>query len=57
MRLDTPEDVEHLRRSIAMLAPGAPALDSHEASLVLGQLRDALTRVRHLDAELARLQR
>lgn len=42
MRLDTPEDVEQLRRSIAMLSPGAPALDREAAMRVLARLLEAM---------------
>jgi hypothetical protein len=47
--LPIPELVENRRRSIAMLAPGAPALDRDEALEVLEQLRDALREIRRLD--------
>jgi hypothetical protein len=43
-----PELVENRRRSIAMLAPGAPALNRDEALEVLRQLGDALREVRDL---------
>jgi len=44
--LPIPELVENQRRSIAMLAPGAPALDREEARDVLRQLVEALRRLR-----------
>lgn len=46
--LPTPELVEYRRRSIAMLAPGAPALNRDEALEVLRQLGDALREIRRL---------
>jgi hypothetical protein len=46
--LPTPELVENLRRSIAMLPSGVPALDRDEALEVLGQLEAALLEVRNL---------
>jgi len=46
--LPIPELVETRRRSIAMLAPGVPALDRDEALELLGQLLEALTQLRDL---------
>jgi hypothetical protein len=46
--LPTPELVENRRRSIAMLAPGAPALNREQALKLLGQLNAALLEVRRL---------
>ena len=43
--LPIPELVENQRRSIAMLPPGAPALDRDEALEVLRQLVEALREV------------
>jgi hypothetical protein len=40
--LSTPEAVEQLRRSVAMLPPQAPALDREEAMDVLTTLGEAL---------------
>jgi hypothetical protein len=44
--LPIPEFVENRRRSLAMLAPGAPALNREQALEVLRQLRDALRELR-----------
>jgi hypothetical protein len=44
--LPSPELVENRRRSIAMLAPGAPALDRDEALEILSQLVQALRELR-----------
>jgi hypothetical protein len=46
--LPIPELVENRRRSIAMLPPGAPALNRDEALEVLRQLVEALREVRDL---------
>jgi hypothetical protein len=46
--LPSPELVENQRRSIAMLPPGAPALNRDEALEVLRQLGDALRELREL---------
>jgi hypothetical protein len=43
------ELVENRRRSIAMLSPGAPALNREEALEVLDQLVEALRRLRRRD--------
>jgi hypothetical protein len=46
--LPIPEFVENQRRSIAMLAPGVPALNREEALELLEQLAEALRRLRWL---------
>jgi hypothetical protein len=46
--LPSPELVENHRRSVAMLPPGAPALNRDEALEVLRQLSDALDELRRL---------
>jgi hypothetical protein len=46
--LPIPELVENRRRSIAMLPPGAPALNRDEALELLGQLAEALRQLRNL---------
>ena len=48
--LPIPELVENQRRSIAMLEPGAPALNRDEALELLEQLKVALAEVRRLRA-------
>jgi hypothetical protein len=50
--LPIPELVENRRRSVAMLAPGAPALNRDEALEVLRQLVEALEEVRELRRRL-----
>jgi len=43
------EQVENLRRSVAMLPPGAPALNRDEAMKLLAQLAEALRQLRRRD--------
>jgi hypothetical protein len=47
-KMPSPELVENRRRSIAMLPPGAPALNRDEALELLGQLQAALLELRTL---------
>jgi hypothetical protein len=47
--LPIPEFVENRRRSIAMLPPGAPALNREEALELLTQLAEALRELRRRD--------
>jgi hypothetical protein len=49
--LPIPELVENRRRSIAMLAPGAPALNRDEALEQLEQLSAALLELRKIRAQ------
>jgi hypothetical protein len=49
-QLPIPELIENRRRSVAMLPPGAPALNRDEALEVLQQLVDALSEIRDLRA-------
>jgi hypothetical protein len=49
--LPIPELVENRRRSIAMLPPGAPALDRDEALELLEELRAALLALRKLKTQ------
>jgi hypothetical protein len=49
--LPIPELVENQRRSIAMLPPGAPALNREEALEVLRQLGDALRELRRRNSD------
>jgi hypothetical protein len=51
--LPIPELVANRRRSVAMLAPGAPALNRGEALRVLEQLERALREVRDLRRRLS----
>lgn len=46
--LQRTERVENMRRSVAMLPPGAPALNREEAGQVFAALIEALLEVRRL---------
>jgi hypothetical protein len=48
--LPIPELVENHLRSVAMLTPGAPALNREEALQLLGQLVEALRRLNARDS-------
>jgi hypothetical protein len=50
--LPIPELVENWRRSVAMLASGAPALNRDEALELLEQLKAALDEVQKLGLQL-----
>jgi len=50
--LPVPELVENPRRSIAMLQPGAPALNRDEALEILRHLIEALRELRSLRRQL-----
>ncbi len=56
-RFDREHEIEQLRRSLAMLPAGADALKREEAMAVLGRLRDATARLRHLEDGLRSLLR
>lgn len=45
-------DIEHLRRSLAMLPSGADALSREEAMEVLARLRDVTARLRRIEQGL-----
>ena len=48
-------EIEHLRRSLAMLPAGADALTREEAMALLGRLGDATARLRHVEEALRTL--
>ena len=48
-------ELESLRRSLAMLAPGAPALDREEAMKLVRELQDLEHQLRGLREGLQRL--
>jgi hypothetical protein len=50
VELPIPELVENRRRSVAMLTPGAPALNREEAMELLEQLEAALLELRRMKA-------
>jgi hypothetical protein len=51
----TREQVEQLRRSIAMLQPGAAAMNREDAMRLLSELGDVQARLDHLRAGLRAL--
>ncbi|MDP9402615.1 MAG: hypothetical protein M3P85_04630 [Actinomycetota bacterium] len=53
--MDRQYDLEILRRSIAMLTPGAHALSREEALRLLSELREVQGRLDQLKATLRRL--
>ena len=55
MDLSGDHEIEHFRRSLAMLPAGANALKREEAMLLLGRLRDATARLRRVEAGLQEL--
>jgi len=55
MHFDGEHEIEHLRRSLAMLPAGADALKREEAMALLGRLRDASARLRRIEAGLEAL--
>jgi len=54
-RWDLEHEIEHVRRSLAMLPAGAEGLDREDAIAVLGRLRDPTTRLRRLESGLREL--
>lgn len=54
-RWDAEHEIEHLRRSLAMLPVGAGGLDREDAIEVLARLRDLTARLRRLEAGLRSL--
>jgi len=53
--VDRRHELENLRRSIAMLTPGAKALTREEALLLFQELGDVRTRLDHLRRALRQL--
>lgn len=52
---DRDHEIEHLRRSLAMLPAGSDALKREEAMALLGRLRDVTTRLRRVEDGLRAL--
>ena len=48
-------EIEHFRRSLAMLPAGAEALKREEAMALLGRLRDVTARLRRVEEGLRQL--
>ena len=57
MHFDGDHEIEHFRRSLAMLPAGADALKREEAMALLGRLRDATARLRRVESSLEELLR
>lgn len=55
MNFDGDHEIEHFRRSLAMLPAGADALKREEAMALLGRLRDAMARLRRVESSLEEL--
>ncbi len=55
MNFDGDHEIEHFRRSLAMLPAGADALKREEAMSLLGRLRDATARLRRVESSLEAL--
>ena len=55
MHFDRDHEIEHLRRSLAMLPAGSDALTREEAMALLGRLRDATARLRRLESGMREL--
>ena len=54
-RWELDHEVEHLRRSLAMLPAGAEGLSREDAIAVLSRLRDVTARLRRLETGLRSL--
>lgn len=52
---DRDHEIEHLRRSLAMLPAGSDALKREEAMALLGRLRDVTARLRRVEDGLRAL--
>ncbi|MDG2026075.1 MAG: hypothetical protein P8J50_03125 [Acidimicrobiales bacterium] len=55
LQFDRDHEIEHLRRSLAMLPAGSDALKREEAIALLARLRDVTTRLRHVEDDLRAL--
>jgi len=49
LQFDRDHEIEHLRRSLAMLPAGSDALKREEAMALLGRLRDVTARLRRVE--------
>lgn len=52
MDFDRDHEIEHFRRSLAMLPAGSDALTREEAMDLLGRLRDTTARLRRIETGL-----
>jgi hypothetical protein len=55
LQFDRDHEIEHLRRSLAMLPAGSDALKREEAMALLGRLRDVTARLRRVEDGLRAL--
>ncbi len=55
MNLDGDHEIEHFRRSLAMLPAGSDALTREDAMALLGRLRDTTARLRRVETGLQQL--
>ncbi len=55
LQFDRDHEIEHLRRSLAMLPAGSDALKREEAMALLGRLRDVTARLRRVENGLRAL--
>jgi hypothetical protein len=55
LQFDRDHEIEHLRRSLAMLPAGSAALKREEAMALLGRLRDVTARLRRVEDGLRAL--
>jgi hypothetical protein len=54
-QFDHDHEIEHLRRSLAMLPAGSEALKREDAMALLGRLRDVTARLRRVEEGLRAL--
>jgi hypothetical protein len=54
-QFDHDHEIEHLRRSLAMLPAGSEALKREDAMALLGRLRDVTARLRRIEEGLRAL--
>lgn len=55
LQFDRDHEIEHLRRSLAMLPAGSDALKREEAMALLARLRDVTARLRRVEDGLRAL--
>jgi len=55
LQFDRDHEIEHLRRSLAMLPAGSDALKREEAMALLGRLRDVTARLHRVEDGLRAL--
>ena len=55
MNLEGDHEIEHFRRSLAMLPAGSDALSREDAMALLGRLRETTARLRRVESGLQQL--